>query len=141
MDEEDRKTALSQITNYDQLLSSYLPINTLNCQRHFTVVVVPPKAPNTKEKWVGVCAADGSFNTDFVQPDPERKVICGNNDNGCLCYWYADELPRCVVLAVVFTVILSIFTTPLVLLCCVPMIHGMNKVSNTGLNVMENLPN
>ena len=128
MDEEDRKTALNQITTYDQLLSSF---SIVNGQRHFTAVVVPPKAPNTKEKWVGVCAADGSFNTGFRQPDPERIAVCGNNDSGCLCYGYADELPRCIVLAVVFTVVLSIFTTPLVLLCCVPMIHGMNKVSNT----------
>ena len=128
MDEEDRKTALSQITTYDQLFSSF---SLVNGQRHFTAVVVPPKAPNTKEQWVGVCAADGSFNPDFRQPDPERIAVCGSNDNGCLCYGYADELPRCIVLAVVFTVILSIFTTPLVLLCCVPIIRGMNKVSNT----------
>ena len=140
MNEEDRKIALSQITTYDQFLSS---ISIVNGQRHYTAVVLPPKAPNTKEKWVGVCAADGSFNTSFRQPDPERIAVCGNNDNGCLCYGYADELPRCFVLAVVFTVILSILTTPLLLLCCVPMIHGMNKVNNachyTGLNVVGKL--
>ena len=85
MDEEDRKTALNQITTYDQLLSSF---SIVNGQRHFTAVVVPPEAPNTKEKWVGVCAADGSFNAGFRQPDPERIAVCGNNDNGCLCYGY-----------------------------------------------------
>ena len=127
MNEEDRKTALSQITTYDGFLAG---ISMANGQSHYTAVVVPPKAPNTKEKWVGVCAADGSFNTTFRQPDPERIAVCGSNDNGCLCYGYADELPRCIVLAVVFTVILSILTTPLLLLCCVPMIHGMNKVNN-----------
>lgn len=127
MNEEDRKTALSQITTYDGFLAG---ISMANGQSHYTAVVVPPKAPNTKEKWVGVCAADGSFNTSFRQPDPERTAVCGSNDNGCLCYGYADELPQCIVLAVVFTVILSIFTTPLLLLCCVPMIHGMNKVNN-----------
>ena len=127
MNEEDRKTALSQITTYDGFLAG---ISMANGQSHYTAVVVPPKAPDTKEKWVGVCAADGSFNTSFRQPDPERIAVCGSNDNGCLCYGYADELPRCIVLAVVFTVILSILTTPLLLLCCVPMIHGMNKVNN-----------
>ena len=95
---------------------------------YFTVVAVPPKAPDTKEKWMGVNPRDGSIKMDIRQPDPERNAVCGNNDNGCLCYWYADELPCCTVLAVVSAVILSILTTPLILLCCVPMIHRMIKV-------------
>ena len=126
----EAEAAASQLTSYDKFVHSLSQAdNPLN--RYYATVVVPPKAPDTKEKWVGVCAADGSFNPDFRQPDPERIAVCGSNDNGCLCYGYADELPRCIVLAVVFTVILSILTTPLVLLCCVPIIHRMNKVSNT----------
>ena len=123
MDEEDRRIAKSQVTGYNVFLSGFHETGP-----YFTLVAVPPKAPDTKEKWIGVNPRDGSIKMDIRQPDPERNVICGNNDNGCLCYWYADELPCCTVLAVVSAVILSILTTPLILLCCVPMIQRMIKV-------------
>ena len=119
MDEEDRKVAMDQLTSYDRFAS-------LN--RAFAVVAVPPKPPNTQEKWVAVSAVKRVIDPSIRQPDPERKAICGHYER-CLCYWYADELPRCITLTVVFAVIFSILTTPLVLLCCVPMIQRMKKVS------------
>ena len=118
MDEEDRKVAMDQLTSYDRFAS-------LN--RAFAVVAVPPKPPNTQEKWVAVSAVKRVIDPSIRQPDPERKAICGHYAC-CLCYWYADELPCCIALTVVFAVILSILTTPLVLLCFVPMIHKINKV-------------
>ena len=133
MDEEDRKTALSQITNYDQSICKQCP----HSNRTFAVVVVPPKGPDTQEKWVAVNALKGVINTSIRQPDPERKAICGHNEC-CLCYWYADELPLCIVLAVVSAVIFSILTTPLVLLCFVPMIHRMNKVNKIQCHIQWN---
>ena len=118
MEEEDRQTVMDQLTCYDRLG---------NRNGVFAVVAVPPKAPNTQEKWVAVSAVEGVIDPSIQQPDPERKAICGHYE--CyLCYWYADELPRCITLTVVFAVILSILTTPLVLLCFVPMIRRMNKV-------------
>ena len=118
MDEEDRQTVMDQLTCYDRLG---------NWNGVHAVVAVPPKAPNTQEKWVAVNAVAGVIDPSIRQPDPERKAICGRYEH-CLCYWYADELPRCITLAVVFAVILSILTTPLVLLCFVPMIRRMKKV-------------
>ena len=139
MDEEDRKVVMDQLTSYDRFMSAVtvaslnrtlavvaVPPKDPNTQEKW--VAVPPKAPNTQEKWVAVNALKGVIDPSIRQPDPERKAICGHYEY-CLCYWYADELPRCMVLAVVFAVILSILTTPLALLCFVPMIHKMNKVS------------
>ena len=139
MDEEDRKVVMDQLTSYDRFMSAVtvaslnrtlavvaVPPKAPNTQEKW--VAVPPKAPNTQEKWVAVNALKGVIDPSIRQPDPERKAICGHYEY-CLCYWYADELPRCMVLAVVFAVILSILTTPLALLCFVPMIHKMNKVS------------
>ena len=125
MDREDRNAVMNQLTSYDRFISA-ATVASLN--RTFAVVAVPPKAPSTQEKWVAVSAVEGVIDPSIRQPDPERKAICGHYKY-CLCYWYADELPRCMVLAVVFAVILSILTTPLVLLCCVPMICRMKKVS------------
>ena len=118
MDEEERQTVMDQLTCYDRVG---------NWNRVFAVLAVPPKAPNTQEKWVAVNGIEGVIDPSIQQPDPERKAICGRYEY-CLCYWYADELPRCITLAVVSAVILSILTTPLVLLCFVPMIRRMKKV-------------
>ena len=139
MDEEDRKVVMNHLTSYDRFMSAVtvaslnrtlavvaVPPKAPNTQEKW--VAVPPKAPNTQEKWVAVNALKGVIDPSIRQPDPERKAICGHYEY-CLCYWYADELPHCMVLAVVFAVILSILTTPLALLCFVPMIHKMNKVS------------
>ena len=126
MNEEDIKIVMDQITSYDRFTSA---VTVAGLDRTFAVVVVPPKAPNTQEKWVAVNVNEGVIDPSIRQPDPNRKAICGCYEC-CLCYCYADELPRCIVLAVVFTVILSILTTPLILLCCVPMIHGMIKVND-----------
>ena len=124
MDQEDRNTVMNQLTGYDRFASA---ATVASLDRTFAVVAVPPKAPNTQEKWVAVSAVEGVIDPSIQQPDPERKAICGHYE--CyLCYWYADELPRCITLTVVFAVILSILTTPLVLLCFVPMIQRMNKV-------------
>ena len=125
MDEEDRKVVMDQLTSYDRFMSA---VTVASLNRTLAVVAVPPKPPDTQEKWVAVNALKGVIDPSIRQPDPERKAICGHYEY-CLCYWYADELPRCMVLAALFAVILSILTTPLILLCCVPMIHKMNKVS------------
>jgi len=130
VDEEDKQTVMEQLTRYDRFG---------NWNRVPAVVAVPPKAPNTQQKWVAVNASAGVIDPTIRQPDPERKALCGRYDHYCLAinapclsYWYADELPRCIALTVVFAVIFSILTTPLVLLCFVPMIHRMIKVSKLG---------
>ena len=136
LDEEDTKAVVSQLTSYDNFLRQFSEVDA-QLNRYYAVVMVPPKAPDTREKWVAVTHAGGgdwAFYPTVREPDPERKAICSNiygGENDCCfyhCYWYADELSRCMVLAVVFAVVLSILTTPLVLLCFVPMIHKMRKV-------------
>ena len=140
LDEEDIKAVESQLTSYDNTIGQFSQISEVAPQfnRYFAVVMVPPKAPDTKEKWVAVSHTSGGDLAVYPtgrEPDPERKAICSNiygGENDCCfyqCYWYADELSRCIALAVVFAIILSIFTTPLVLICFIPMIHRMRKVS------------
>ena len=124
MNREDRNAVMDQLTSYDRFASA-ATVGSLN--RAFAVVAVPPKAPNTQEKWVAVSAVEGIIDPSIQQPDPERKALCGHYEY-CLCYWYADELPCCIALTVVFAVILSILTTPLILLCFVPMIRRTIKV-------------
>ena len=151
----DEVAITSQLTSYDKFLHTLSQVDNRHNwpqNRYYAAVVVPPKEPDTKEKWVAVSpvaqypgqigtatgravveGAQWDIFADVKQPDPERNAICGGGgENGCcfwLCYWYADELPRCIALAVIFAVILSIFTTPLVLICFVPMIRRMVKVN------------
>ena len=140
LDEEDIKAVESQLTSYDNITGQFTRISAVDPRfnQYFAVVMVPPKAPDAKEKWVAVGHTSGGDLAAYStgrEPDPERKAICSNfygRQNDCCfyqCYWYADELSRCIALAVVFAVILSIFTTPLILICFIPMIHRMRKVS------------
>lgn len=121
---------MNQLMRFDYFASA---VSQADCNHCIAVVAVPPKAPDTREKWVAVSPAECIIDTNIRQPDPERKALCGyilgGSVCGCLCYWYDDELPSCIALTVVMAVILSILTTPLVLLCFVPMIHKMNRVS------------
>lgn len=60
------------------------------------------------------------------QPEPGRIALKKYWGTG---YWYADELPswiRCITAA---TIIFSILATPLILLCCLPLLHYMKQVS------------
>ena len=127
---EDARIAMSQLTCFDHFASA---VSQADFNHYIAVVAVPPNAPDARDKWVAVSPAEGIIDTSIRQPDPERNALCGyilgGSVCGCLCYWYDNELPSCIALTVVMAVILSILTTPLVLLCFVPMIHKMNKVS------------
>ena len=115
----EAEAAASQLTSYDKFLHTLSQVDKPS-NRYYAAVVVPPKAPDTKEKWVAVspvALSPGQIGTatgravidgdqweifaDVKQPDPERTAICGGGgENGCcfwLCYWYADKLPRCTV--------------------------------------------
>ena len=50
MNGEDRNSVKDQITSYERFASAVTVVGSLN--RAFAVVAVPPKAPNTQEKWV-----------------------------------------------------------------------------------------
>lgn len=133
MDQKDREVALSQMTSYDSF-GAALTETRIDGQQYLAVVCVPPKVSGDKEKWVGVYPSHSTFNPDIRQPDEGRVALCANQITGhsdAVCYWYTDELPCCIVFLIVMAVVLSVLTTPLTLLCLVPMIYRMNKVNSS----------
>ena len=101
-----------------------------NSGTYLAIVAVPlqPRTPEDKERWVTV----GAFgvNQNVKQPDPEKKVLCAHVVYGCCpTYWYADEVPTCLALTIIFTVLCSILLTPLSLLCFIPAAIQLKKVS------------
>ena len=74
MDEEDRKVAMDQLTSYDRFAS-------LN--RAFAVVAVPPKPPNTQEKWVAVSAVKRVINPSIRQPDQRERPFVATMRAAC----------------------------------------------------------
>ncbi len=87
-------------------------------------VCLPPRKAGENEKWVAIDPLTHQVNADIPQPDPNRTVLypdCG--------YCYTDKLGPCIKAAIVSTVIFSILTTPIILLCCIPMIKKMKQVN------------
>ena len=85
------------------------------------------------ERWV-IFHTIGDHTTrinNIEQPDPERQALSGlqRADRG-INYTYADELSRKIILGIVLTVICSILTTPVALLCFIPMILHLKNVCN-----------
>ena len=87
----------------------------------------PPQQPY-------VAVRPGFFGTyvdpNIEQPDPDKLVLHASiNRYGCVRYYYYEDIPvwysRILILAVVF----SILATPLVLLCFLPMLLFMRKVT------------
>jgi len=83
------------------------------------------------ERWVVFrTVRDITIRIDNIeQPNPERQALSGfqRPDKG-INYTYADELSRKINFGIVFTVICSILTTPVALLCFIPMILHLRKV-------------
>ena len=92
------------------------------------IVCLPPKNTGENDRWVLVNPTTNEI-ADVViqQPDPGRTAVLAP-----LCkplpYCYADQLRGILALSIILTIILSVISTPLVLLCCVPMIRGIKKV-------------
>ena len=120
----ERNIALRQLTAYDNFMCA---ISASNGSTHSPVVVIPSSETVEQEKWVGVDSVTAITKT-VRQPDQERQALIGYADCGGLCYWYADELPSCLVFLLVMAVVLSILATPLTLLCLVPIMYKVNQV-------------
>lgn len=82
------------------------------------------------EKWV-IVENHRTIHENVTQPDPNRQALFGVATVGRLdgiSYTYGDELPNKITQATVCAVICSILTTPLVLICIIPMILKLKKV-------------
>ena len=117
--EEELRIALSQVN----FLDKYAAVS--NYGGYTTKVCIPPHNADENERWVEINPLTHQVNTNIVQPDPNRTVLYTGYG-----YSYADQLPTCIRAAIISTVIFSILTTPIILLCCIPMIMKMKKVSS-----------
>ena len=86
----------------------------------------PPQQQYVAVRNFGLCV-----DADIEQPEPDKLVLHATiNRYGCVWYYYYEDIrvwyPRICILAVVF----SILASPLVLLCCLPMLLFMRKVTN-----------
>ncbi len=109
--EEEKRIALSQITALDQFAVR-------------AIVCVPPRE-GENERWIAVNPHHIDFN--IRQPDQNRTVLYATESYG-LNYYYIDQLLCCINWTIIATVIFSILTSPVILLCCIPMIKKMKQV-------------
>ena len=99
----------------------------------YQTAAAPERQPGTNT-WYG---DEQDYLTD--QPEPGRITLRGwrrartGGALECCCYDYVDEIPRDIGLAIVATVCCTILATPVILLCCLPLIFSMKKVSYTPL--------
>ena len=124
--EEERRIVLSQITSLDRFAAA--SDNFSNGSR--AIVCVPPRAEGDNERWIAVNPLSQQIDFNIRQPDQNRTVLyASENKYGCNSYYYNDQLSCCIIWTIIATVIFSILTTPVILLCCIPMIKKMKQVT------------
>lgn len=130
--EEERRIAESQVSQYDVLTAASDRNRWFYGARGSRAVVcIPPRSSDGGERWVAIDPLSHDITTAIEQPDPDRTVVyvCENSWE-MICYYYADQLPCCIAWTIIATIFFSIFTTPVILLCCIPMIYKMFKVKS-----------
>ncbi len=128
--EEEKRIALTQVTSLDRFAAAsdrHRLDNLTNGSR--AIVCVPPRAEGENERWIAVDPLSHQFDINIRQPDQNRTVLyASENAYGCNSYYYFDQLSRCIIWTIIATVIFSILTSPVILLCCIPMIKKMKQV-------------
>ena len=105
----------------------------------FSIVCLPPKNTGENDRWVLFNPTTNQIaDVHIQQPVPGRTAVLTPLSK-CLPYCYADQLYGILALSIILSMILSVITTPLILLCCVPMIWGIKKVIN--LSCIQELGN
>lgn len=91
----------------------------------------PPVSSIGRPRYVAVSSLTRQVvDANIRQPDPDRLVLsAGMNKNGCVRYIYYDEIPKWYRRVRVMAVVFSILATPLSLLCIIPALEYMEKVS------------
>ena len=127
--DKERQIAINQLTSLDIAKSARAAAKQQIA--FYRIVPIPPKSDGGPERWVSIEPLSKNIQTNIRQPDPERAVLCANrNSFGCINYCYEDKLSCYIISSVIFTAIFSVITTPLLLLCCIPMIRNLMKVSS-----------
>ena len=92
------------------------------------IVTQQPAAVARQEQWY----SDGLFgrNYNIAQPDPGRMVLSGSRSRyGFVRYTYADQLPCLISCFITCAAIMVILGTPLSLICSIPAVIQLKKVS------------
>jgi hypothetical protein len=114
---EERQIAIDQLTCVDC------------CRSTYRVVPIPPERHGEPDRWVAVEPLSKYIQANIRQPDPEKAVLCASvNRCGFVEYFYGDKISCYIISSIILTVIFSVISTPLLLLCCVPMIRKLIKV-------------
>ena len=123
---EERQIAIDQLTSLDVATAV---MGAAKFRTTYRVVPIPPKSDGEPERWVAVEPLSKNIQTDIRQPDPEKTVLCASRNHlGCINYCYADKMSCYIISSIIFTAIFSVISTPLLLLCCIPMIRNLMKV-------------
>ena len=63
------------------------------------------------------------------QPDPDKIWLYACIYRwGCVSYWYYEDIPRWYRIVRILTIVFAILTSPLALICFLPMLYLMRKV-------------
>ena len=127
LNEEEIKIAQSQVFFYEKYAASYYRY-TGDTTRFPAVVCVPPRSTGGRKQWLAINPLTNEVSpTPIEQPNQDRTVVFNDNSHW-LFYCYYDQLPCCIGWTIFATILFSIFTTPLILLCCIPMLYKMIRV-------------
>ncbi len=97
--------------------------------RYRTVVCVPPRAEGESERWVSVDPFNQQIDTNVEQPQQNRTVLDATvSGHYAIKYLYFDQLSSWIMWTIIATVFFSILTSPVILLCCIPMVKKMKRV-------------
>ena len=129
---EERQIAINQLTSLDIAGSA---MGATNLQTTYSIVPIPPRSHGEPERWVAIEPLSKRIETNIRQPNPEKAVLCASRNNcGCISYYYGDKISCYIISSIIFTAIFSVITTPLLLLCCIPMIRNLVKVNCLNLS-------
>ena len=127
LNEEEIKIAQSQVFFYEKYAAANYRAEG-DTTRFPAVVCVPPRSSGGRKQWIAIDPLTNEVSpTPIKQPDQDRTVVF-NDNSYCTLYYYYDQLPCCIGWTIIATILLSIFTTPLILLCCIPMLYKMIRV-------------
>lgn len=137
LNEEDKKIAQSQVFFYERYAAAYYQTEIDAAKKYPAVVCIPPRSTGGMKQWIAIDPLTNEVSpTPIKQPDQDRTVLC-NDNSYCTVYYYYDQLPCCIGLTIIGAILCSIFTTPLILLCCIPMLYKMFRVSVDVVNCLH----
>ncbi len=124
--DEERRKVLDQVPS-TIAVSEFGPTYQVG---NVVVVSVSPRAEGESERWVSVNSYSRYIDTNIEQPQQNRTVLdaTGGSSHYAITYKYFDQLSSWIMWTTIATVFFCILTSPVILLCCIPMVKKMKRV-------------